>query len=99
MSRKAHNLLSFFLGVPMAAWIAWDLRGYGLPADSIFAVGVMAWACFSRAAELLISARTQTTHSCPNSRCSFSVRLSGTDAAESRRWQEVALAHPHHRSA
>ncbi|MER7412968.1 hypothetical protein [Streptomyces cacaoi] len=97
MSRQTRNLLPFFLGIPMAAWVAWDLRGYGLPADSVLAVGLMAWACFSRAADLLISARTQTVHRCPDSRCSFSVRLSGVDAAESRRWQEVAHAHPHHR--
>ncbi len=41
-------------------------------------------------------ALTSTTHRCPAPGCDFQVRLRGTGAAESRRWQEVAAEHPGH---
>ncbi|MBT2383006.1 hypothetical protein [Streptomyces sp. ISL-11] len=44
----------------------------------------------------LVEVAFATTHRCQVSGCSFRVRLSDADAAESRRWQEAAAAHPRH---
>ncbi|MGH4027840.1 hypothetical protein ACQB60_02750 [Actinomycetota bacterium Odt1-20B] len=41
-------------------------------------------------------ALTSVVHRCPADDCDFEVRVSDGDAAESRRWQEIAADHPHH---
>ncbi|MGW8378436.1 hypothetical protein [Streptomyces sp. ODS28] len=85
--------------LPMAAWFAWNLTtDYGLSTSAALAIGALAWVAYGRMAEVVIEHLTGTTHRCPKKGCTFSVRLTGTDAAESRRWQEVAHSHPHHTS-
>ncbi|MCI3930266.1 hypothetical protein [Streptomyces sp. AN091965] len=44
----------------------------------------------------IVDARHTTTHRCTRSGCTFQVRLTRAGAAEHRRWQRVAAAHPHH---
>ncbi|MGW8378567.1 hypothetical protein [Streptomyces sp. ODS28] len=83
--------------VPVAAWFTWQMStSYGLSGSATVAVALLAWIAWSRAVELLIDSWISTTHRCPAKGCTFSVRLIGADAAESRRWQEVAHDHPHH---
>ncbi|MFI9028834.1 hypothetical protein [Streptomyces sp. NPDC053560] len=49
-------------------------------------------ACCQRLAD----AWTTTTHRCKAASCDFTVQISRVDAADNRRWQEIAAAHPHH---
>ncbi|MFJ8823750.1 hypothetical protein ACIREE_18440 [Streptomyces sp. NPDC102467] len=42
---------------------------------------------------------SSTLHRCTVKGCTFQVRVQHVDAAENRRWQEVAAAHPAHPTA
>ena len=80
----------------LAASIGVRLAGYGVPFALLLACGLSCMATFSRLFFHVIDAWSTTTHRCTRRGCDFRVRLTHTDAAESRRWQEVAGAHPDH---
>ncbi|TBO57022.1 hypothetical protein EYS09_24785 [Streptomyces kasugaensis] len=78
----------------LAAAYGVQLASYNVPlpptvacAGCIFAVG---FTSLHRA----VKTWSSTTHRCTE--CDFTVRLRGADAAESRRWQEIAASHPGH---
>ncbi|PWI15570.1 hypothetical protein DI272_16365 [Streptomyces sp. Act143] len=80
----------------LAVAIAARLSGYGVPVLLVMACGA---ACLSAFCDLLFrvaDAAQATTHRCTQPGCDFHVRLTNVDAAESRRWQEIAATHPHH---
>ncbi|WP_405838400.1 hypothetical protein OG528_12675 [Streptomyces platensis] len=88
---------SVIVGAATGITYAVRLADYGVPislslscALSVFAVTM--WLA-GRVADALSPA---TTHRCAAAGCDFQVRLQGTGAAESRKWQEIAASHPDH---
>ncbi|GAA4025390.1 hypothetical protein [Streptomyces plumbiresistens] len=71
------------------------LSGYGVPLSLLLACCLSCMATFSSLLFRLISAMSTTTHRCTRPGCDFRVSLAHTDAAENRRWQEIAAHHPH----
>jgi hypothetical protein len=85
-----------FLLAAAAAWRTADtLAAYQVPLPMrlvcAFAVAVL----FGTVVAVFESA-TRPVFRCQVDGCSYKVRLSNAEAAESRRWQESAAAHPDH---
>ncbi|NUS81022.1 MAG: hypothetical protein HOV70_33100 [Streptomyces sp.] len=80
----------------LAVAIAARLSGYGVPVLLVAACGASCLSAFSSLLFHVADALPATTHRCTRPGCDFRVRLTNTDAAESRRWQEIAATHPHH---
>ncbi|MEU2153804.1 hypothetical protein ABZ532_02035 [Streptomyces sp. NPDC019396] len=82
----------------VAAWIAVQLHAYGVP---IGLITPCVLSVLSSALWLLIRAEeawSSTRHRCTATGCTFEVRVQNGSAADNRRWQEVAAAHPTHHS-
>ncbi|WP_333740847.1 hypothetical protein [Streptomyces sp. IBSBF 2806] len=79
----------------LAIAIGVQLSGYGVPLSLLLACCLSCLATFSSLLFRLIAALSTTTHRCARPGCDFRVSLAHTDAAESRRWQEIAAQHPH----
>ncbi|MEU2873784.1 hypothetical protein ABZ769_32050 [Streptomyces olivoreticuli] len=84
------------VGAAVGAEIGLRLRPYGVPVSLAVACALAVFANISAAVSHLIETASATTHRCRVPGCSFRVRLTAADAAESRRWQEAAAAHPAH---
>lgn len=89
-------LVTELLSVPLGVYLAWQVHRYGSPWLLTVCVGWLAFSSYAAGCIFLADAWQTTTHRCPDPDCDFTVRLTGADAAESRRWQETAAAHPHH---
>ncbi|MEV0602188.1 hypothetical protein AB0I82_23180 [Streptomyces sp. NPDC050315] len=87
--------VSIFLGGTVAAANAAELVSYDVPPSLLVACTASIWAIGTTCCQRLADAWTTTTHRCREEGCDFTVRLSGSDAAENRRWQEIAAQHPH----
>lgn len=71
------------------------LSDYGVPAALLVACSLSCLATFTSLAFRVLDALSTTTHQCKQPGCDFRVRLTNADAAENRRWQEIAARHPH----
>ncbi|GAB2891666.1 hypothetical protein [Streptomyces mayteni] len=82
-------------GVGMA-WLMYEgLREYDVPFVLAFCIAVvMGLDTLNSVFNIATRART-ITHRCTEPDCTFRVSVTAVDAAESRRWQEIAAAHPH----
>jgi hypothetical protein len=87
---------SVAVSAALAIVIGVRLSGYGVPVALLLACCLSCVATFSSLLFHVIGAWSTTTHRCTVSGCDFQVRLTHTDAAENRRWQEIAATHPHH---
>ncbi|MFF2061103.1 hypothetical protein ACFVWZ_04745 [Streptomyces sp. NPDC058200] len=83
----------------VASFIGVRLNSYGLPFSLTLACAMAVWASLLTALNSAADDWNTTTHRCSVSGCDFTVRLRYCDAAENRRWQEIATAHPTHRTA
>jgi hypothetical protein len=81
--------------VALAGAIGVRLSGYGVPLALLVACCASCLATFSSLLFRVIDAWSTVTHRCTRPGCDFQVRLTHTDAAENRRWQEIAAHHPH----
>lgn len=79
----------------MAVAIGVRLSAYGVPLALLLACCLSCLATFSSLFFRVIAALSTTTHRCSLPGCDFRVSLTHTDAAESRKWQEIAAQHPH----
>ncbi|UXX93770.1 hypothetical protein N7U49_19900 [Streptomyces sp. AD2-2] len=79
----------------LAVVIGVRLSGYGVPFALLLACCLSCMATFSSLLFHVIGAWSTTIHRCTRPGCDFRVSLAHTDAAESRRWQEIAAHHPH----
>ncbi|MCX4557469.1 hypothetical protein OHA02_14790 [Streptomyces phaeochromogenes] len=96
--RRIVSLLTVACALAVGASIGVRLAAYGVPFALLTAcvLGIASsslW-LFSR----IEAALTSTTHRCTAPSCTFQVRMRHVSAAESRRWQEIAAAHPTHDS-
>ncbi|TSB07296.1 hypothetical protein [Streptomyces benahoarensis] len=81
-------------GAVVATATAADLAPYALPGH-LLATCVMATGASSMwLARHITDLLTGASDRCPE--CDFSIKVSGVDAAESRRWQEAVADHPRH---
>jgi hypothetical protein len=79
----------------LAVVIGVRLSGYGVPVTLLLACCLSCVATFSSLLFRLVGAWSTTTHRCTRPGCDFRVSLTHADAAENRRWQEIAARHPH----
>jgi hypothetical protein len=79
----------------LAALIGVRLAHHDVPLSLLVACCLSCLATFTSLLFHVADAWSTTTHRCKRPGCDFRVRLTHTDAAESRRWQEVAARHPH----
>ncbi|WP_329244804.1 hypothetical protein [Streptomyces canus] len=79
----------------LSVFIGLRLSGYGVPVALLLACCLSCMATFTSLLFRVIDAWSTTTHRCTQAGCDFRVSLTGTDSAESRRWQEIAAQHPH----
>ncbi|MEU1597240.1 hypothetical protein ABZ468_31415 [Streptomyces sp. NPDC005708] len=89
---------AFLIGVAClaAVLIGSQLHTYGVPLGLITPCVL---SVLSSALWLLIrveEAWSSTRHRCSAQGCTFEVRVQNGSAADNRRWQEVAAAHPTH---
>ncbi|MEU5046516.1 hypothetical protein [Streptomyces griseorubiginosus] len=79
----------------LAVAIGVRLSAYGVPLALLLACCLSCLATFSSVLFRVIAALSTTTHRCTRPGCDFRVSLAHMDAAESRKWQEIAAQHPH----
>lgn len=96
-ARRIRMAIALCAGAGMAVAMWARLSPYGLPWSLALSCVVAVSGSISAATLHLAEALTMTTHRCTAPGCHFRVRVTGVDAAESRRWQEAATAHPDHR--
>ncbi|MFD4973175.1 hypothetical protein [Streptomyces sp. NPDC058424] len=98
-SPTRRRITSAFLisgGCLVAFLIGSQLHTYGVPLGLITPCVL---SVLSSALWLLIrveEALSRTRHRCTAQGCTFEVRVQSGSAADNRRWQEVAAAHPTH---
>ncbi|MFD8391188.1 hypothetical protein ACFV2N_18815 [Streptomyces sp. NPDC059680] len=98
MKDTRHRILvsgSVIASAVLAGVIGVRLSGDGVPLALLVACCTSCLATFSSLLFRVIDAWSTTTHRCTRPGCDFRVRLTGVDAAENRRWQEIAAHHPH----
>ncbi|MFL5993190.1 MAG: hypothetical protein ACJ736_02490 [Streptomyces sp.] len=98
MNIKRHRALTAgaaALSAALSIAIGLRLSGYGVPLSLLLACCLSCMATFSSLLFRVIDAMATTTHRCTRPGCDFRVSLAHTDAAENRRWQEIAAHHPH----
>jgi hypothetical protein len=79
----------------LAAAIGVRLAAYGVPTALLVACSLSCLATFTSLGFRAVDALSTTTHQCKQPGCDFRVQLTNPDAAENRRWQEIAARHPH----
>ncbi|MFD8396459.1 hypothetical protein ACFV2N_46640 [Streptomyces sp. NPDC059680] len=79
----------------LAGAIGVRLSQYDVPASLLVACSGSCLATFTSLAFRCTEALSTITHQCAQPGCDFRVRLTNADAAENRRWQEIAAQHPH----
>lgn len=100
MSPKVKRFLATWVPVVatggFAAWECMRLNAYNVPFSLLLTCGLAMWSSLLWLCSRITEAAQTTTHRCTVPGCYFAARLRHTDAAENRRWQEVAAAHPTH---
>ncbi|MZD09141.1 hypothetical protein GTW43_29280 [Streptomyces sp. SID5785] len=80
----------------LAVWIGVRLDSFGVPIGLIIPCSLAILSSGLQMLAQLTRALAGTLHRCTEPGCSFEVRVQNVDAAENRRWQEIAAAHPAH---
>lgn len=89
--------ISVAIGAAMGACVAWQLRGFHVPALLLLSCALAMFAAVAECVHRLMPAPRIVTHRCSAPGCDFSVRLTNASGAEDRRWREMAADHPQHR--
>ncbi|MFI1183338.1 hypothetical protein ACH4UT_27840 [Streptomyces sp. NPDC020799] len=87
---------AFAVGAALGVYQARELFAYGVPASVAAASVLTVSACVYVTVRQFLEALLAETHRCRVEGCTFRARLTCPDAGESRRWQEIAAAHPAH---
>ncbi|MFB7459910.1 hypothetical protein [Streptomyces sp. NPDC056188] len=98
MKDARHRVLVFgavAVSAALAVSVGVRLSGYGVPLSLLLACCASCLATFSSLLFRVIDTWSTTTYRCRRPGCDFHLRLTLTDAAENRRWQEIAAHHPH----
>ncbi|GGU94416.1 hypothetical protein GCM10010260_31860 [Streptomyces filipinensis] len=95
VTRHGLILLGFTAVTAVAVVIGVRLDAYGVPLVLLLACAFSLQTSLMSLLFRLVDALSSTTHRCSRPGCDFQVWLTGVDAAENRRWQEIAGNHPH----
>ncbi|MGA5130821.1 hypothetical protein ACPCTO_13530 [Streptomyces olivoreticuli] len=98
LQRRLRLPVAAAVGAAVGVAIGLRLRPYGVPLSLTLVCALAIFANVTATVNHLAEAAASTTHRCTVPGCDFRVRLSDPTAAESRRWQEAAAAHPTHRA-
>ncbi|MFE3180797.1 hypothetical protein ACFXKR_07820 [Streptomyces violascens] len=74
------------------------LLGYGVPTLLAMACAVSIGLGIANLVKWAFSLADLNVYRCPAVGCTFTAHLTRASAAERRRWQEIAAAHPDHES-
>lgn len=94
--QRVQWLLLLVLSLGLAVSAGLRLSSYGVQLALITGCALCVAASTLATAGHLVDAWSNTTHRCGAAGCAFTVTVRGVDAAENRRWQEIAAAHPTH---
>jgi uncharacterized membrane protein YcfT len=94
--RRFNAPLAVVAGVAAGLWYVRPLASYGVPVYLVVGYALAVFTVFRDGVSALLERLASQTYRCPAPDCGFRVRLTGTDPGESRRWQEIATAHPTH---
>ncbi|MBZ4319400.1 hypothetical protein [Streptomyces huiliensis] len=97
MKHKISHVVTLALGAAAGTSNGWQLASYDVPLALTVSSAFAVFACVHLGAEHLACLLSGTTYRCTEPGCAFRVRVTGVNAAENRRWQETAAAHPTHR--
>ncbi|MEU1408520.1 hypothetical protein ABZ471_40595 [Streptomyces sp. NPDC005728] len=89
------QLAAAAVSTALAAGIGVRLASYGVPLTLLMGCSLSCLATFTALLFRVVDALSTTLHRCTQPGCDFQVRLTRADAAECRRWQEIAASHPH----
>ncbi|MEU1309636.1 hypothetical protein ABZ419_12180 [Streptomyces cinnamoneus] len=94
--RRFSSPLAVVAGTLTGGGYARQLITCGVPALLTIGCALAVFAVVHTAVGTLLEWLCGEKYRCKAPGCGFHVRLPGTDAGESRRWQEIAAAHPTH---
>ncbi|MFE3180180.1 hypothetical protein ACFXKR_04650 [Streptomyces violascens] len=94
--RRLLTVLSTAIGMAAGVLVGYDLLGYGVPAVTAIACAVAVGLGLDNFLTQLKNRLDTAVYRCPAAGCTYKVRVTHADAAERRRWQETAAAHPRH---
>ncbi|MEV5504894.1 hypothetical protein [Streptomyces orinoci] len=87
---------SFGTGTWTATDIGIELAGYGVPLTLTVGCALTVCASVTTFGTSVADALTTATYRCPAPGCSFKAQVRHASPGMSRRWQEIAAAHPGH---
>ncbi|MEU3353792.1 hypothetical protein [Streptomyces sp. NPDC037389] len=88
--------IASLIGGALGVDYAYELDAHHVPLLTMVACCLAIFASVYTAVRWFVEVLSATTHKCRAAGCGFRVRVSSTDPGESRRWQEIAAAHPVH---
>lgn len=94
--RRLTLLTEATIAMGLASTLAVRLSYYDVPLLLIAPYWLAATSALLELFDRIVQAASTTTHRCREAGCDFKVAVQHVDAAENRRWQEAAAAHPHH---
>ncbi|WP_432010453.1 hypothetical protein [Streptomyces cucumeris] len=96
MKQRLLPLLAEAIAAALASYLGYQLTAYDVPLALVLACALALYIAFRESLHQVLWASHTVTHRCTVPGCDFTVRLTDVDAAENRRWQEIAATHPSH---
>ncbi|MEW2467150.1 hypothetical protein AB0919_19345 [Streptomyces sp. NPDC046994] len=93
--RRLIELAGVTVSAALAVALGARLSSYGVPVLLLVACSTACMTTFVTLLFRVSEALSMTTHRCKRPGCDFQIHLRNANAAESRRWQELAADHPH----
>lgn len=94
--RHLLTVLSTAVGMAAGVFIGYDLLRHHVPTLTAIACAAAVGLGIDNLLTQLTDRLDTAVYRCPAVGCTYKVRVAHADAAERRRWQETAAAHPHH---
>ncbi|NEB75299.1 hypothetical protein G3I40_08650 [Streptomyces sp. SID14478] len=94
--RRITGVLIIGFALAVALSIGVQLHSYAVPLGLLAPCVLGVFSCALWLLLRVAEAAESTVHRCTAPGCTFQVRMRHASAAESRRWQEIAAAHPTH---
>ncbi|MFD9631685.1 hypothetical protein [Streptomyces violascens] len=94
--RRLLTVLSTAIGMAAGVLVGYDLLGYGVPVVTAIGCAAAVGLGIDNLLTDLMARLDTAVYRCHAAGCTYMVRVAHADAAERRRWQETAAAHPRH---
>ncbi|MFE4855784.1 hypothetical protein [Streptomyces sp. NPDC056670] len=89
-------VLSTAVGMAAGVFVGFDLLGHHVATLTAFGCAAAVGLGIDNLLTQITIRMDTAVYRCPAGGCSYKVRVAHADAAERRRWQETAAAHPRH---